>query len=307
MKEKPLPVSLQQFTNELNAIAYSAGRYVEQVFRDWLQMTVCALSMQSMEDLYMETVKHYADKGLAGRMAKLFAALVNVMEDERRDVLGDIFMESVSRGNNGQFFTPLEVSRLMAKMAGIPATGSPSVLDPACGSGRMLLMAAEINPRCILVGQDNDHTCVQMLAVNLSLNGLQGYAVHGNSLTNEIWKVYKIGMPGIPGVIYQVSYSFMCSQLERKSHEDDSEKDKADDSEPYEAEKTRTGRKPLLHNPSTRRPSGHQPAPQRRTPAGKKSNSSTKARTGELQTASPRPLPANIDLGPLRQPTLFDW
>lgn len=219
MKERVI-VSLPQFIKELDSIAYSAGRHVQQVFRDWLQMIVCALSMQSMEDTYMETVKHYADKGLAKRLSQLFGALVQVMEG-RKDMLGDIFMEAVSRGNNGQFFTPTEVCRLMAQMTGVPHDGA-SVYDPACGSGRCLLAMAEINPRCVLVGQDNDMTCVQMLAVNLALNGLQGYAVHGNTLTNEIWKVYKIGMPGVPGVIYQVSYQYFQAQFTKggEQHEE---------------------------------------------------------------------------------------
>lgn len=34
------------------------------------------------------------------------------------DVLGDMFMECVSHGNNGQFFTPIHVADLMACMGG---------------------------------------------------------------------------------------------------------------------------------------------------------------------------------------------
>lgn len=221
-KKQPLCASLQQFINELNSISYSAGRHIQDTFRDWLQMIVCSLSMGSMEDLYMKTVKHYSEKGLAQRMASLFGSLCLAMEG-RRDMLGDIFMEAVSRGHNGQFFTPMEVCRMMAKMTGVPEKGTPSVHDPACGSGRTLLAVAEHNPRCILVGQDNDHTCVQMLAVNLALNGLSGYAIHGNSLTNEVWAVYKIGMPGIPGVIYRVSYQYLISQFPAKDidHEEE--------------------------------------------------------------------------------------
>jgi hypothetical protein len=47
------------------------------------------------------------------------------------------------------------------------------ILDPACGSGRMLLAAQKCNGRHHeFYGIDIDHTCIKMAAVNLFLSGL---------------------------------------------------------------------------------------------------------------------------------------
>lgn len=59
------------------------------------------------------------------------------------DVLGDMFMECVSHGNNGQFFTPIHVADLMACMGGNRLKPKQSVCDSCCGSGRMLLSAVK--------------------------------------------------------------------------------------------------------------------------------------------------------------------
>lgn len=59
------------------------------------------------------------------------------------DVLGDMFMECVSHGNNGQFFTPIHVADLMACMGENRLKPKQSVCDSCCGSGRMLLSAVK--------------------------------------------------------------------------------------------------------------------------------------------------------------------
>ena len=50
--------------------------------------------------------------------------------------------------SKGQFYTPAEVSRIMAKLIGItPNTPySATVYDPTCGSGSLLLKVADESP-----------------------------------------------------------------------------------------------------------------------------------------------------------------
>lgn len=62
------------------------------------------------------------------------------------------------------------------------------VSDVACGSGAMLLAAASVCPRWALdyavirfLGQDIDHTCVQMARANMMLYGLNGYSIRFNA------------------------------------------------------------------------------------------------------------------------------
>lgn len=90
---------------------------------------------------------------------------------------------------------------MMAQMnlpADLPAEktdldGRRSVNDPCCGSGRMLLAAAEIQPNWHFVGQDVDLRCVRMTAVNLALRNHYGHIVLGNALTNTTELIYETG------------------------------------------------------------------------------------------------------------------
>lgn len=70
------------------------------------------------------------------------------------------------------------------------------VCDPCCGSGRMLLAAAEVNRRFEFVGQDIDLRCVRMTALNLAFRNLYGYVIWGNSLALEKKLVFRTGFNG---------------------------------------------------------------------------------------------------------------
>ena len=62
--------------------------------------------------------------------------------------------------SKGQFYTPAEVSRVIAQVIGIgrhPTTSSTTVYDPACGSGSLLLKVAdEVSGDVTLYGQEKD-------------------------------------------------------------------------------------------------------------------------------------------------------
>jgi SAM-dependent methyltransferase len=163
----------------------------------------------------------------------MFGELVCAMErdtrDQMKDILGDLYEGAVSYGENGQFMTPIPVCELMAQLTigeslsaaaeesqasgnatenaessresvveiAAPDTGKRRVLDPCCGSGRMLLAAAEINRHWEFVGQDIDVRCVRMCALNLAFRNLYGYVIHGNTLALEQKLVYRTGFDGI--------------------------------------------------------------------------------------------------------------
>ena len=76
--------------------------------------------------------------------------------------------------------------------------------DPCCGSGRLLLAAADVNPHAEFYGQDIDLRCVHMTAINLALRNLYGWVVHGDSLSNQQWRIYRTGFNG-KGVIAEVT------------------------------------------------------------------------------------------------------
>ena len=62
--------------------------------------------------------------------------------------------------SKGQFYTPAEVSRIMAKIVGIhdaPTTAKTTVYDPTCGSGSLLLkVGEEATTPVTLYGQEKE-------------------------------------------------------------------------------------------------------------------------------------------------------
>lgn len=164
--------------------------------------------MGQKEELYLQTIEKYT-KGKEGNrgvdhIVKAFGTLVMAMEETRRDILGDVFMGAVSRGENGQFFTPHSVCDLMADMTVEETHETISICDPAVGSGGTLLSASRKAPFGRFTGVDIDHRCVKMTAINLALYGLKGTVVHGDALSLESWSAYEIGRP-IRGIITELS------------------------------------------------------------------------------------------------------
>src|SRR4030067_2008907 len=84
---------------------------------------------------------------------------------EGDDILGDAYeylmrhFATESGKSKGQFYTPAEVSRIMAKVIGISQSRSQSqtIYDPTCGSGSLLLKAADEAPtEGSIYGQEQD-------------------------------------------------------------------------------------------------------------------------------------------------------
>ena len=96
------------------------------------------------------------------------------------DLMGDAYeylmkhFASESGKSKGQFYTPAEVSRIMAKVIGLQnAQGvSTTIYDPACGSGSLLLRAlAETRNGATLYGQEKDSATVGLAKMNMILHG----------------------------------------------------------------------------------------------------------------------------------------
>lgn len=170
-------------------------------FEDALTAMVCSLAAETMEDEYLAMVeRHKAGKvGKRGidLMPTLFAELVSAMSNQNRDVLGDLFQSAVSHQERGQFFTPESLTTILAELT----VGSPTdsaeqseitISDPCCGTGRMLLAAAERHPNARLHGVDIDARCAKISAINLGLRQCYGWIVCGNTLTLETRFAYRI-------------------------------------------------------------------------------------------------------------------
>ncbi|MCC9002162.1 MAG: type I restriction-modification system subunit M, partial [Candidatus Competibacter sp.] len=99
---------------------------------------------------------------------------------EHDDILGDAYeylmrhFAQDSGKSKGQFYTPAEVSRVIAKVIGIsPANtkAATTAYDPTCGSGSLLLkVAAEAGKRITLEGQEKDVTTAGLARMNMILH-----------------------------------------------------------------------------------------------------------------------------------------
>lgn len=96
------------------------------------------------------------------------------------DILGDAYeylmrnFATESGKSKGQFYTPAEVSRIIAKIIGIDKAKSQeqTIYDPTCGSGSLLLKAADEAKRGITIyGQEMDNATRALAKMNMILHG----------------------------------------------------------------------------------------------------------------------------------------
>ena len=111
------------------------------------------------------------------------------------DILGDAYeylmrhFATESGKSKGQFYTPAEVSRVMAKLLGIAQrkpTADTTIYDPTCGSGSLLLKVADeaLPTKVTLFGQEKDATTAGLARMNMILHDNPTAEVEqGNTLT----------------------------------------------------------------------------------------------------------------------------
>lgn len=134
--------------------------------------------------------------------------LIAIFQDEKLDfrknraggddILGDAYeylmreFAQESGKSKGQFYTPAEVSRILAKVIGIDKAtrASYTVYDPTCGSGSLLIRAADEAPHGITIyGQEYDPTTAGLATMNLVLhNKSTGTIASANTLADPRFK-----------------------------------------------------------------------------------------------------------------------
>ncbi len=95
--------------------------------------------------------------------------------------------------SKGQFYTPAEVSRVIAKIVGIHdavTSTTTTVYDPTCGSGSLLLKVAdEARFKVTLYGQEKDAATAGLARMNMILHNNPGALIHqGNTLSTPWFK-----------------------------------------------------------------------------------------------------------------------
>lgn len=213
---------LKSFSQHIMQIGYKYG--LHSVFDDFLEIVICSLSLGAKEERYHEIVRNY-EKPDTYLMAEAFGALVIEMDNNGeglKDGFGDFYMEYLSHGHNGQFFTPEPICDMMARILN-PAGFGERVADCCCGSGRMLMAAAKIKRESLFFGADIDRTCAMMCVINLCLNGLLGEVCWMDTLMNRYYGGWRIELHPEHGVPYireiAESESYMVLRLPEKKQE----------------------------------------------------------------------------------------
>jgi type I restriction enzyme M protein len=115
------------------------------------------------------------------------------------DAFGDAYeylmtMYASSAGKSGgEFFTPQEVSELLARITVVGKTAVNKVYDPACGSGSLLLKFAKVlgkdNVRQGFFGQEINLTTYNLARINMFLHDINYEKfdlAHGDTLTDPM-------------------------------------------------------------------------------------------------------------------------
>ena len=112
---------------------------------------------------------------------------VKAVQSERYDHLGDLYLENVIGEYEAKkrklYFTPHSVAEALAKMTLEGNTKEkPNVLDPAVGSGRLLMAAHEYCPSARLYGVDNSLPLIRTAFTNAAIHSIPMYLLHADSL-----------------------------------------------------------------------------------------------------------------------------
>lgn len=180
------------------------------VFGDCMEAMAIAMAnsvdrtqFEQREARYLQIVGQYRAE-IIEMFPRVLAELVNALETGMGDVLGSLFHDlELHNKARGQFFTPYSLSRAMAEMslaneadlrARIEEHGFIRAIEPACGSGSMIIALADaMKTRSInyqrhlhVTAIDIDSRAVHMAFSQLSLLHIPAHLMVGNSLSGEI-------------------------------------------------------------------------------------------------------------------------
>lgn len=179
---------------------------LERVFRNIEGSAVGADSEHDIKGLFDDLDVNSSKLG--GTVPKRNEKLVKLLDaigdlslgefaDNTIDAFGDAYeylmtMYASSAGKSGgEFFTPQEVSELLARITVVGKTEVNKVYDPACGSGALLLKFAKVlgkdNVRQGFYGQEVNITTHNLCRINMFLHDINYEKfdiAHGDTLTD---------------------------------------------------------------------------------------------------------------------------
>lgn len=170
----------------------------DQINKKIIGPLASANKLGGFPDFY-ETGKLGSGKAMVDTLTNLIAVFEDPALNFSRnradgdDIMGDAYeylmrhFATESGKSKGQFYTPAEVSRVMAQVIGIrnPDTKpGTTVYDPTCGSGSLLIKVAdEAGVKVTLYGQEKDGSTAGLAQMNLILHNYAGAVIHPGEST----------------------------------------------------------------------------------------------------------------------------
>ena len=108
----------------------------------------------------------------------LLAGIDFRLEDTKSDLLGDAYEYLIGEfaagagKKGGEFYTPAQVSRLLARIVSADKKRIKTVFDPTCGSGSLLLRIGEFTEVVSYFGQELNPTTYNLARMNMILHGV---------------------------------------------------------------------------------------------------------------------------------------
>ena len=199
------PITIPEGSSFKDMIALKGKTDIgDQINKKIIAPLANANRLSDMPD-FNDATKLGTGKEMVDRLTNLIAIFENKALDfsknraEGDDILGDAYeylmrhFATESGKSKGQFYTPAEVSRIMAQILGIhdaKTSASTTVYDPTCGSGSLLLKVGDAaTSKVTLYGQEKDAATSGLARMNMILhNNPTALIVQGNTLADPMFK-----------------------------------------------------------------------------------------------------------------------
>ena len=179
---------IEDLKNVLNTIEHTAmGTASEDDFKglfDDVDLTSSKLGSREKEknETIIEVLSH-----LAGIDFKLADTKSDLLGDAYEYLIGEFAAGAGKKG--GEFYTPAQVSRLLARIVSEGKKSLRTAYDPTCGSGSLLLRLGEYTDVKMYYGQELNPTTYNLARMNMILHGVRFDKFNikqGNTLTTDL-------------------------------------------------------------------------------------------------------------------------
>lgn len=142
---------------------------------------------------------------------------------EEIDILGDAYEYMISQfaagagKKAGEFYTPQEVSQILADIVTTGKTRLRSVYDPTCGSGSLLIRAARNGRAEDIYGQEKNPTTYNLCRMNMLLHGIKfsNFKIENNDTLERDELAERAGADGFDAVVANPPFSATWSASQK--------------------------------------------------------------------------------------------